>query len=247
MKASEAMKHVQVKIAEAKLYNSPFTYFYVRDVFPDEYYSLILRNWPPREQFTDIEKGGRIMGNDTYVENSRLFIQGQQLSHLEGISSSAAEFWRSFSESFYGRDFNRYLFDLFKPIIKAQRHDLPSQFQLAPDGQLVQDYTHYSIGPHTDNPRRLISTLYYCPEDDSMSHLGTSLFVPKSKRVPLKISGIHRDFHDFKKVATAGYRPNCMFGFVVSPNSFHGVEPITDAGTVRRSILHYVKAIHGLH
>ena len=46
------------------------------------------------------------------------------------------------------------------------------------DALAVRDHTNYSIGPHTDSPRRLITMLFYCPEDDGRPHLDNSIYWP---------------------------------------------------------------------
>jgi hypothetical protein len=40
-------------------------------------------------------------------------------------------------------------------------------------------------------------------------------------------------------VFTAPFRPNSLFGFVKTANSFHGVEPLKENETCRRQLLLY--------
>ena len=49
--------------------------------------------------------------------------------------------------------------------------------------------------------------------------------------------GPHHKFHQFKLLKTAPYKPNTLFGFFKTNNSFHGVEPIKE--NIRRDLLIY--------
>ena len=125
------------------------------------------------------------------------------------------------------------------PWIKSSRH-LEEEIEVASDGLLVQDHDGYGIGPHTDAPHRLVSTLFYCPATGDDADLGTSLYVPTDEAgIDLKISPKHFDRRLFSKIYTAPYIPNCLFGFVVSPNSFHGVDKIERPTIRRNAILHF--------
>ncbi len=90
------------------------------------------------------------------------------------------------------------------------------------DIHLVRDEPGYSLGPHTDAPKKVVTALFYLPRDGSLSHLGTSLYQPK---VPFTDpSNKHHEFGDFTRVATLPYLPNSLFAFARSDSSFHGVE-----------------------
>ena len=102
---------------------------------------------------------------------------------------------------------------------------------------LVQDYTTYSLGPHTDSPTKVLSFLFYLPADDSLAHLGTSIYVPKDPRFTCP-GGPHHPFEMFDRMMTMPFLPNTLFAFMKTQNSFHGVEPIQKAG-VRRDLLLY--------
>jgi hypothetical protein len=101
----------------------------------------------------------------------------------------------------------------------------------------VRDLSKYSIGPHTDAPHRLLSMLFYCPDDEQRKHLGTSIYVPRDADFKCK-GGPHYPHHLFKKVRTMEYKPNSVFAFIKNDHSFHGVEAITDA-EVQRDVLLY--------
>lgn len=235
MNIREVEEYVKYQIANTPVKEYPYPHFFVENVFPDEYYQDIQKFWPGADRFKSITETGRV-GNNLYKE--RHIVSLRQLDkeeQWEGI-----EFWQSFAEWFTGPTFLQFLIQQYQGWITKVR-TIEEQISVAADALIVQDHTNYAIGPHTDVQKRLVSTLFYCPADDSQSHLGTSVYVPKDSSVPLEIGGIHYPHDKFIKVYTMPFIPNSMFGFVISPNSFHGVDPITDEDVQRNVILHIAK------
>lgn len=89
---------------------------------------------------------------------------------------------------------------------------------------LVRDLPGYSIPPHTDSLNKVVTVLIYLAEDNTMENEGTSIYVPKKKGFICK-TGKHHKFEDFEKIKTMPFRPNSMFAFARTDNSFHGVSP----------------------
>jgi hypothetical protein len=109
------------------------------------------------------------------------------------------------------------------------------------DGMLLEacvtkDFGGYQIGPHTDHPDRVLTLMYYLPENDSTIDSGTSLFLPKVDG--FQCSGtIWHDFDHFDEVKRIPFKPNTLFGFVKTDSSFHGVYPI-ESSQIDRDIIH---------
>lgn len=101
--------------------------------------------------------------------------------------------------------------------------------------RFVRDRSGYAIPPHTDKPKKVVSLLYYLPEDDSQRDFGTGIYVPDEEGFTCK-EGKHYDFNSFTEVYRAPFLPNSCFGFVRTDNSFHGVRAIPD---VVRNVLLY--------
>lgn len=238
MDIREVEEFVKYRIANSVVRQYPFPHFFIENIFPDEYYRQILANWPGTDRFKSLAETGRTSG-DNYKERHVVSLMkvGEEEADWQG-----KEFWTEYSQWFCGNTFLQFIVKHFQPwIVKGRK--LPAQVTVAPDGLLVQDHTNYAIGPHTDAPHRLVSTLFYCPPDASQRHLGTSVYVPKGDDIPREICGTHYPRNRFIKLDTAPFIPNSMFGFVVSPNSFHGVDTITDENVRRNVILHFAKLL----
>jgi hypothetical protein len=98
------------------------------------------------------------------------------------------------------------------------------------------------LGPHTDAPHKLLSLLFYCPDDDRQKHLGTSVYLPIDPDFRCA-GGPHYPHDRFTKVVTMEYRPNALFAFFKTDNSFHGVEPIREAHVLRDLMLYDIHVV----
>jgi hypothetical protein len=150
--------------------------------------------------------------------------------------SPQAPFWRDFAGWIGGAAFPQLLLAKFQAHMDA-RFGAGASCRITQDINLLRDFTNYSIGPHTDSPHKMVSLLFYFPRDDGMQHLGTSIFEPVDPAFTSDGTG-HFPFADFRKVYTAPYRPNSLFGFFKTHDSWHGVEPIGDQ-RVERNLMAY--------
>ena len=107
------------------------------------------------------------------------------------------------------------------------------------DCRLVRDFSNYAITPHTDTPKKLVSLLFYLPEDESMKALGTSLYAPIDPNFRCE-GRKHHAFGAFKRITTMPYLPNTLFGFFKTDNAFHGVERIEMPRIQRDSVLYNI-------
>jgi hypothetical protein len=197
--ANEVLGHLRYKIANAHINTWPYAHFYIEDIFPDDFYRKLRALLPPHDAYKK--------GASDY--NGRVFADPTTTGELSFMTSD--EFTQSvvfaFSYQFQAR--------------------FPSgEFLPRTDLRLVLDSQNYAIGPHTDAKWKVVSLLFYLPEDYALEALGTSIYIPKSRgfRCP---GGPHHKFEDFTRVYTAPFRPNSVLGFFKNDKSFHGVEPIT--------------------
>lgn len=235
MDVREIEEYVKYRISNATVREYPYPHFFVENIFPADYYQRILACWPVIERFRSLDETGRASG---YPDRFVISLIGTDQN--PALQDDPYVFWQEFSAWFCGPSFLQFLVRHFMPWIVRNR-TMPEKISVSADGLLVEDHTRYAIRPHTDARHRLVSTLFYCPADAAQAHLGTSVYVPRNERIPQVISRQHHATENFVKVATMPFIPNSLFGFVVSPNSWHGVEPIIDENVRRKLILHYAK------
>ena len=88
---------------------------------------------------------------------------------------------------------------------------------------LHKDLENFEVKPHRDLFSKLVTYLFYLPEDSSLSQLGTHMLIPK-KGVVIEKTTKHQDWELFETVKKSEYIPNSFFAFSPHENSFHAVK-----------------------
>jgi hypothetical protein len=238
---SDVGLHVIYKIANAPIRLFPYPHMMVRDVFPPDFYQEIRAHLPPRNALQTIKSLGMVTGTGTFSEAR--WVLPLVPNKIDGIDEPFRSFWNGVASWLVGGAFGTHMMPKFGAMLEQRFGDL-RKAQFFDEGYVVQDYTNYALGPHTDAPKKVLTFLFYLPADESQSHLGTSIYVPKDPQF-VCAGGPHYPFDGFRRVITMPYLPNSLFAFVKTNNSFHGVEPVT--GTeARRDLLAYdVKIVDG--
>ena len=230
---SAVEEHVIYQIANAPLRLYPYPHLYVESIFPPDFYAALKRNWPQASQLVPIDSTGRVP-KGAYSER---FIMPLRHDELDKLPEDIRAFWAELAGWILE---SRYMFaviDKFGVQLRERFGAEAANLRFSPEVLVVRDHTSYKLGPHTDSPRKLLSLLFYCPDDDRLKHLGTSLYLPLDPDFRCA-GGPHHPHAGFKKVVTMDYRPNALFAFFKTDNSFHGVEPIRDADVLRDLMLY---------
>lgn len=237
----DAESHVLYRVANAPLMPYPFPHFYVAEVFPPDFYRELRAQLPELAAYKRLDETGTV-AKGAYKER---FVCSLADLEEEEFASGKGKFWTELNLWLSADPFAHALMAKFGQAV-AERFGAGVTPRLETDLRLVRDFTHYAISPHTDAPRKLVSLLFYLPADDSMSHLGTSIYVPKDPSLRCEGTALHR-FDGFRKAATMPFRPNSLFAFVKTDSAFHGVDQIADAGIARDLLLYniYVTKLAG--
>lgn len=229
--SSSAELHLTYRIVNAPLNAFPYPHLYIRDAFPPDYYARMQSMLPDPSRMVTISEA-RPLRKGTYKERFVLTFGGEQFAALPDEQRA---FWSELHGWLVGGAFRQRMIEHFRGLL-AQRFK-GQTVAFFDEALLVQDTTNYSLGPHSDAPRKVITFLFYLPKDESQSHLGTSVYVPKDRnfRCP---GGPHYPHAQFDRVWTMPFVPNSLFIFLKTDTSFHGVEPVQDPDT-RRWLLLY--------
>ena len=234
--SSTAEEHVIYKIANTPIRTYPYPHIYVENVFPEDFYAQLRANWPDPKAFTSLADTGRVY-TGTYVER---FVVPFKVPDIAKLSGDRRGFWNEFGNWFMADRFRETMIAKFHSYAQQRFGDGLKHCRFETDSLIVRDKTNFSIGPHSDAQHRLLSMLFYCPDDTSMSHLGTSIYVPLDPDFRCA-GGPHYPHKKFRKVITMEYKPNSLFAFFKTDNSFHGVEPIKDEQVERDMLLYDVR------
>ena len=234
---SDAEQHAIYRVANAPIREYPYPHIYVEDVFPTDFYAALKASWPHAQAMQTLDELGRV-GKGGYPDR---FVMPLQKTRVEALPAGPREFWLGFGPRLLGPHFLAAMLDKFRPYVLERFGRVVSDVEFESEALIVRDRTNYAIGPHTDAPHRFMSFLFYCPDDDRLSHLGTSIYVPKDSLFRCA-GGPHYPPTQFERVVTMPYRPNTLFAFLKTDRSFHGVEQIMDADVERDVLLYDIRA-----
>ena len=242
MKAAAIMSSIAeeqslYRIANAPLRDYPYPHLYVEDVFPAAYYAEMRASWPDSESLLTLDAYGRVPAG-AYPDRYALPLTATGVATLPPDKQT---FWRGLGGWMLTDRFISAMVDKFRPHVEARFERPVGECRFESEALIVRDRTNYAIGPHSDSTQRLLSLLFYCPDDDRRSHLGTSIYVPKDPRFRCR-GGPHYPHEWFNRVFTMPYRPNTLFAFLKTDHSFHGVEKIEDTDVERDVLLYDIRA-----
>jgi hypothetical protein len=225
---SNAELQLTYKFANAPIFQFPFPHFFIEDIFPKDFYDELQRNLPDPSLMLPIGEVRPVRGfNERFV----LELGGKQ---VQSLPEEKRGFWTDFAAWLNAGRFGHLARWKFQHWIDLRFKDGPPP-NFYTEAMLVEDITKYSLGPHTDSPKKVVTMLFYLPKDTSQAHLGTSIYVPKDPSFSCP-GGPHYPFERFMRLHTMPFLPNSLFVFLKSNNSFHGVEPVTDPD-IRRWLL----------
>lgn len=237
---SAAKLHVIYKVMNAPLRTWPFPHICVQDVFPADFYAEILRHRLDDDCYTRLTDTGRV--DKMMYSGARSCVFPAEVDNIPAPEERRA-FWREMFATFRDSEFSAIWLQVFKQGIADKMADngiSVTNLKVFNEVFLMRDTTTYSLGPHTDTPRKLVSVLFYLPPDDRQAALGTSAYLPKDRGFTCK-GGPHHPFEMFEKVATMPYLPNTLVAFPQTRRSFHGVEPVTQPDALRDLLLFDLK------
>lgn len=229
----EMAAHPQVARAEYTLRNSPihhwpFPHTLIRPILPDDYYNAMVSAYPDDDAFTPL--------NDYYPDRGAVFLTPDReggTDDLARLDDRQRAFWEDFVHAFGGDRFRRVLLESLGGPELAESHLSRTRSLI----HLSLDRVGYQIQPHTDIAAKIVTALFYLPDEDDLSaeKFGTSVLVEREGRERLDV----RDWERYDTAFTAPFLSNTLFAFKVGDASWHGVHPI-DQSVRRRSIQFFV-------
>jgi hypothetical protein len=225
---SDAELALTYKFANAPILQFPYPHFFIQDVFSHGFYEDLQRSLPDPSLMKPIEEARGAKG---YKERFVLELSGE---HLGSVPEDKRRFWQDLTGWLNAGRFANLAIAKFQHWIDQRFKGAPRP-KMYSEALLVEDITKYSLGPHTDSVRKVITMLFYLPRDMSQSHLGTSIYLPKDRSFTCA-GGPHHPFDQFVRLHTMPFLPNSLFVFFKTDTSFHGVEPVTDPD-IRRWLL----------
>lgn len=239
--AEAVLQHILDKVATTPIIEDPYPYVVIDNIFPDDYYQKMQQWFPQMAQMMSLGDTGRVTPGSYEQRLVTLFTE----EHFSRLDAEQQAFWREMASWLYSEPFISAIVDRFKPWcsnVLSRKRDKYGAINVRSDALIVNDQTRYEIGPHTDAPHRLISFLFYLPQDESQKHLGTSIYTAKDPDFVCP-GGPHYLFENFNKLKTIEFLPNRLLMFVRTAKSFHGVESVQDENVSRRLLINNVRMV----
>jgi len=235
---TQARLHALYRILNSPVRSWPHRHLFVENVFPDDFYAELQRNLPDSAAYTPLAKTGKVAEGD--YEMRAGFLLNEE--HLGRVSTDVARFWTALFDEVLNGEFADALLARHAGDIRDRLEREGSPLAEAPrrDMILVRDGSSDGVKIHTSDPRNLLTLLFYLPADARHAGCGTTLYWPKDREMRCW-GGPHHDFAGFDPVQTMPYRPNSLFMFVKTDDSFHGVKPIDVEGLRRDLLLYYIQ------
>jgi FkbM family methyltransferase len=238
----QVLHHVLQRLAAAEVTSQPFPYTVIDDIFPPDYYAEIQRHFPSVASMRPLSETGRVGKNDYRERLTTLFNE----EDFAKLTPEQASFWREFADWMYSEAFLHAFIDKFQPALEpriAKVQAAEGKLKVRGDALLVNDQTNYAIGPHTDAPHRLVTFLFYLPEDASLRDLGTSLYTPKEAGFTCW-GGPHHPHERFNFAGRVEFLPNRLMAFPKTEHSFHGVDRIDREDVNRKMLINNIRLLN---
>lgn len=224
------------RIAAAPVLREPFPHCVIDDVFPEDFYESIIDRWPEEKSWQSLPESGRV-SKGHYAERQVVLMNGPGYARLDG---ERCEFWSAQVGGWLlGEGFRAAVLEKFARELEQSGFGAPFG-TTSGDALIVSDRTSYAIGPHTDAVHRLVSLLFYLPEDAAFRRFGTALYAPLDPAFRCR-GGLHHRFDLFRRVKTVEFVPNRLVAFPKSDSCFHGVERVDLPGIERRLLIYNVR------
>ena len=231
------LTYVTERLRTSRVLQDPYPHYYLEDVFPIEYYQSLLRHLPDSSVYDNLFAVTSLKLDHFRHRDQRDLNEGW----TEMLPDDIKGFWVDFNRWFMGPELAQTVLRTFAEPMRERFGDDDSWPEVSVEAQFIRHRAGYFLGPHSDLYTKLVVVLLYLAPDDSLAHLGTSLYRPKDPTFTCPDSK-HYSFDDFTTVKTAPYKPNSLLAFMRSDRSFHGLEPLSeqDVASGPRDLIQYV-------
>lgn len=229
------LEHLADVIDRAPLSTDPFPHFVVRGFFPADVYPAVLELLPDSAAYRPFAYEKHC--NPDGLSNRLHF----ELSNggLERLDPLRQPFWRTIRSIAGSAELKRLTFSKLAPGL-ALRYRVPQDQAAELPGfalpELFCESAGYTISPHPDTRRKVVTMQIALPRDSRQRELGTEFY--RRSFTPLALARAPRGF---VTVRTMEFLPNTAYAFAVLNTlrlkSWHGRSTIPPQAGQRHSLL----------
>lgn len=216
----EFLEPLLAAVNAAEVVTDPFVHIQLSSVFPETTYRALLAHLPEHQHYQELRHADAIQPNG---KSARLrFAFGDK--EVAALPPQQRAFWQRVLQALRDPALEKAFREKLKADLHERFRDSLSEIILRPVPELIRDLTGYRIGAHTDIFKKVITTQFYLPEDDSQEPLGTSFYKRRS-------DGQFETTHRMPFLPATGY------AFAVNSRSWHGVDTLPVLTKPRNSLM----------
>ena len=153
--SSSAELHLSYKVSNAQINLFPFPHFYVRDVFPQDFYDTLQEMLPDPGSMLPIRDVRPVNYEDRFVLEFRD-------AQLAALPANKRAFWTDFHEWLVGGSFGQLMLHKFSHFVEMRFHG-QRDLDLYDEALLVQDITNYSSARIPIRRAKSSLSCFICP------------------------------------------------------------------------------------
>jgi hypothetical protein len=216
----EFLEPLLAAVNTAEVATDPFVHVRLTSVFPESVYRSLLTHLPDTPHYQELRHADAIQPDG---KSARLrFAFGDK--EMAALPPEQRDFWQRVLQALRDPALEKAFREKLKAGLNERFRDSLSEIVLRPVPELIRDLTSYRIGAHTDIFKKVITTQFYLPEDDSQKPLGTSFYKRRS-------DGQFETTHRMPFLPATGY------AFAVNSRSWHGVDTLPVLTKPRNSLM----------
>jgi hypothetical protein len=226
--------HMIDAVEACDVLSDPCPHFILRGILPDDVYRAALNFLPDKGQYDPFNYSSK--SPDRAASRWRFDMSDAAIATL---NPEAQGFWLGVRDALGCVELKRAVFRKLSAGL-AYRYGVPEQEAVDLPGYplpaLFREEQGYSIKPHPDTRKKVITFQVALAQDETQEHLGTQLY-----RRSLNPLSLTRQPRGFDVVKTAPFVPNAAFAFVVTNTltrkSWHGRTTLSATDGVRNTLL----------
>ena len=231
-----------ISSAQWQVFDDPYVFGFADNFLPPDVFETLRTEFPSSDSlpsmetlqygktFQQIGPDDPLMASERFPDSWRHVMSTiRSAGFLEDVRSWATDYVRPFRRP--APDGSPYL-RLFgdRPALREWTVDVTYEFSM-----LKRDTM---LPPHTDSTDKILAFVLYFPSTEWQSEWGggTQIYRPRDKQYNANWSNSRMPLTDVDLVFDSGFKPNRLFFFVKSANSWHGVTRLAcPEGVLRRS------------
>jgi len=224
--------HMVQQLENAEVSDVPFPHFVVHNLFPEDVYAQMMELLPATSSY-------KLMDKHNYGAHETRFRMSMEDAQLATLPETQANLWRAVRDSIGDPAVKRTVFRKLESGVKFRFGISAKQVEEAPGfplPELYRELSGYSIAPHPDTRRKVVTMQVALPADESQANLGTEFY--KRSVNPTTLLRFPRGFETVKRMP---FLPNSGYAFVVlnkiSKKSWHGRDQLPPGAGTRNSLL----------